>query len=82
MNKELKTYIDSMDDEEKYNYRASLQFLEKIVDIIGVAIILFIFMIPGLFIILAGTVGVIFFSIVGSTMKQTRIYIEEKLKLR
>jgi len=82
MNKELKTYIDSMDDEEKYNYRATLQFLEKIIDIIGVATILFIFMIPSLFIILAGTVGVIFFSLIGSTARYARIYIEEKLKLR
>ena len=39
MNKELKEHIDAMDDDEKYTYRASLSFLEKLVDIIGISII-------------------------------------------
>lgn len=82
MNRELKDHIDSMDDDEKYTYRASLRFLERVVDVIGISIILLVCMIPNILFILLGVGGTIFFSIVAGAMKEARIYIEEKLKLR
>lgn len=82
MNKELKEHIDSMDDDEKYSYSLSLRFLGRLIDIIGISIILFVFLFPNLLMILCGTAVTVFFAIVGSTMKQALIYIEEKLKLR
>jgi len=82
MNKELKDHIDAMDDDEKYTYHTSLRFLEKVVDIIGISIILLMFLIPNILLIMLGVGGTLFFGIVGGAMKEARVYIEEKLELR
>lgn len=75
MNKELKDHIDAIPDDELGQYAATVQILERFVDILGVSIVLLIIIFTSIFTIIVGIPLLVFLSMIGITVKEARIYI-------